>query len=261
VTTKTGMDADAVRNLASKLDGEATRLSSAISHIDSLMSQVQSMWRGADAQRHVGWWQQQHRPQLMQAHQAIAGLAQSARNNASDQDQTSATGGASGHAVGSTSPVAPLAAAAIATAGVVGAASGALTPSTEAAAFYAEHAGQSMPTNGHGGWMAETCVAYALLRRTELHLPAPSFGTDGMPTIGDPHNPTLGAYAWYGNQTNGSGHAMIVEQVTRDASGRATQVVVSEANSPPGSLPHRSALTVGPDGTFLHNGHAVLFTT
>jgi uncharacterized protein YukE len=94
VVTKIGMDADAVRGLASKLDAQAAHIGSIIRTIDGTMSRLQQAWRGPDVQRHVGWWQQQHRPLLLEAQEAVAGLAQSARNNATEQDEASgATGG------------------------------------------------------------------------------------------------------------------------------------------------------------------------
>jgi uncharacterized protein YukE len=144
-----GMDADAVRTLASKLEAEAARLSSAVSHIDGLMSQVQSVWRGTDAQRHVGWWQQQHRPQLVKAQQAIAGLAQSARNNASDQDQASGTaGGPSRHAAPAASPVSAARRTATVAAGAVSA--GAL------GGFLAAHPIGSRINDGECVWVFES---------------------------------------------------------------------------------------------------------
>ena len=98
-----GMDTDAVRKVASRLDAEAQRLSAVISTTDSKVRLIQQHWRGHNAQDFVGRWQHQYRPALLRAHESISGLAQSARNNASAQDQTSAGTGASG----SVAPAAP----------------------------------------------------------------------------------------------------------------------------------------------------------
>lgn len=115
------MDSDVVRGIASKIDAEAARLNAIISSVDSLMGQIQQAWRGGTAQRHVGWWRDQHRPKLVKAQHDIAGLATSARNNANEQEQASA--GSGGRAIGGPSPQAttPVVAPAAVSAGVVSA--------------------------------------------------------------------------------------------------------------------------------------------
>ena len=91
-----GMDVDVVRDVASKLEIQAQRLTSAIAEIDVSVSQVQQTWVGHDAEDFIGWWRNQHRPALLQAEGAVSGLAQSARKNAADQDQTSGAVGSAG---------------------------------------------------------------------------------------------------------------------------------------------------------------------
>ena len=91
-----GMDPDAVRGIATRLDAEAKRLGTIISTTDAKVRLIQQHWRGHSAQDFVGRWQHQFRPALLRAQESIAGLAQSARNNASAQDQTSAASGSSG---------------------------------------------------------------------------------------------------------------------------------------------------------------------
>ncbi len=91
---ETGMDVEAVRIVAVKLDEQAARVASIVAEIEGSVAAIEQNWTGADAQLFAGWWHQQHRSDLMRASDAIAGLAQSARNNVSEQEQVS--GGTSG---------------------------------------------------------------------------------------------------------------------------------------------------------------------
>jgi WXG100 family type VII secretion target len=84
-----GMDPDAVRAVATKLDAQAQTLHGSIASIDHAVLHLQDAWVGPDAQAFHSWWMNQHKPALQRAHDSIAGLAQSARNNASEQDQAS----------------------------------------------------------------------------------------------------------------------------------------------------------------------------
>jgi len=94
------MDVEAIRVLAAKLDGQAQRLTSVITHINGLVDGLPHVWSGPDAQDFVGWWQNKHRPALQGAHDSVAGLAQSAKNNAAEQEKTSSTSGSSGSTSG-----------------------------------------------------------------------------------------------------------------------------------------------------------------
>ncbi len=89
-----GMDADVVRGLSSKLDVEAGRIATVVGDVDRLLSGIDAEWLGRDADQFVGWWRQQHRVALLALHDAVAGLAQSVRNNASAQDTASSSEGA-----------------------------------------------------------------------------------------------------------------------------------------------------------------------
>jgi WXG100 family type VII secretion target len=86
-----GMDTTAVRGYASQLDNQAHSINGVINAINGIVSQMESTWKGHDAQQFQEWWLQQHRPALLAAENAISGLATSARNNASQQDSTSAS--------------------------------------------------------------------------------------------------------------------------------------------------------------------------
>jgi WXG100 family type VII secretion target len=85
-----GMDVAQVQGLGRQLQGQADQINSTINTINSLVSQLQASWQGKDAKEFEGWWQQQHRPHLQQASEAIRGLGQSALNNA--QEQINASG-------------------------------------------------------------------------------------------------------------------------------------------------------------------------
>jgi uncharacterized protein YukE len=101
-----GMDPAEVRKVAVSLDGQAGVLASVVGQLDGLVDHLHQVWFGQDAQAFADWWRHQHRLSLMKAHDAIAGLAQSARNNATAQDDTSA-GQGSTTAMPATSAPAP----------------------------------------------------------------------------------------------------------------------------------------------------------
>lgn len=84
-----GMDVDAVEGLAGQLEHQAAAIDGVINQINNLISQLQGVWKGHDAVEFEGWWNQQHRPALASAREAISGLGQSARNNASAQRDAS----------------------------------------------------------------------------------------------------------------------------------------------------------------------------
>jgi uncharacterized protein YukE len=102
--TKLGMNADAVESLANKLDAHASGIGSAIAQIEALVNRATSEWRGNDAQAFSNWWHSKHKPALQRAHDSIAGLAQSAKNNVADQKGVSTTSGGARHAAAVVSP-------------------------------------------------------------------------------------------------------------------------------------------------------------
>lgn len=86
----TGMNVGEVRNLAGKLDQQANQINNdVIGQINSTLASLEANWSGADFQKFKGWWESEHRPQLQKLAQNIAGLAQSARNNAEEQEKIS----------------------------------------------------------------------------------------------------------------------------------------------------------------------------
>ncbi|MDX6245909.1 MAG: hypothetical protein QOE76_3632 [Frankiales bacterium] len=92
------MDPGEVRKVATSLDAQAQAVAAVVGTIDGLVSHLQQCWAGHDAMIFADWWHSQHRPALQGAHDAIAGLAQSARTNAAAQDQASSGGAAGDHA-------------------------------------------------------------------------------------------------------------------------------------------------------------------
>jgi WXG100 family type VII secretion target len=84
-----GMDVEHVQNLAGQLHQQAEAIQSVIGNIDRIVTQLESAWQGQDARQFADWWNQQHKPALHNAQQAIEGLHQSAMNNATEQSTVS----------------------------------------------------------------------------------------------------------------------------------------------------------------------------
>ena len=89
---KLGMDVDAIRALADRLDAEAQRIQGVIGAVDALVRRIGNDWRGDNAQRFVHEWQRTLRPSLQRTQDAVSGLATSARNNAAAQETVSGDG-------------------------------------------------------------------------------------------------------------------------------------------------------------------------
>lgn len=84
-----GMDPDVVYGLGQQLKNQENSIQSIVSAVDGIINQIEGSWKGADATQFMGWWQQQHRPALMAAAEAVGGLGQSAFNNVAQQRQAS----------------------------------------------------------------------------------------------------------------------------------------------------------------------------
>lgn len=84
-----GMDIEQVRNIGNQLNAQSDAINDVISQIESLIGQAISVWQGNDATQFQDWWNSQHKPALMNAAEAIAGLGQSALNNAQAQEGAS----------------------------------------------------------------------------------------------------------------------------------------------------------------------------
>lgn len=84
-----GMDPDVVYGLGQQLKNQESSLHSIVSAVDGIINQIEGAWKGQDATEFQGWWQQQHRPALLAAAEAVGGLGQSAWNNVNQQRQAS----------------------------------------------------------------------------------------------------------------------------------------------------------------------------
>jgi len=84
-----GMDVAHVQSIGNQLKHQSEQINSVIAAINSLVGQLPGVWHGKDATEFENWWNTQHRPALQHAAQAVAGLGQSALNNAQDQINTS----------------------------------------------------------------------------------------------------------------------------------------------------------------------------
>lgn len=100
--TTLGMDVDAIRALADRLDGEAQRIQHIIGVVDGIVRRSSADWHGSVAQRFASEWYGRFKPTLERAYDSVAGLASSARDNARDQD--AASGVTAVRAVGSVVP-------------------------------------------------------------------------------------------------------------------------------------------------------------
>jgi len=80
-----GMDTAQVTSIGNQLKHQGDQINSVIVAINSLVSQLPTIWHGKDATEFESWWNTQHRPALQNAATAVQGLGQSAINNALDQ--------------------------------------------------------------------------------------------------------------------------------------------------------------------------------
>jgi surface antigen len=253
------MDADAVRTAASRLDTEAGQLAGIVSAIENLVAGLAHVWSGHDVHEFSSWWHTQHKPKLTTAHDAIAGLAQSARNNAAAQDQTSGVSGSpspnpNGPALPPRdTPTAPQ------DASLPGS-----TRTWEEVQRDYEARGAAMGLGGYAAGQAYgyQCTAWANYRWRELGYDGkliPGDGGDMAANAGGSVGaaPSLGAMASY------SGHVMIVEQVLAGGN----QIRVSEMNTGsdhssiydanPQEYSDTSVFTRQPDGSWLRQGAKV----
>ena len=86
-----GMDADALRAFAARLDGTADQLQQAHSGLGGQLRQV--AWHGAVAERFTGDWFGAYQSQVSGACAQLTGLAQSLRAEAQEQDAASGSNG------------------------------------------------------------------------------------------------------------------------------------------------------------------------
>ncbi len=85
-----GMDPEAVETLSKDLKTQAGRVAEVISKIDGLVSHMQGIWKGQDAEQFASSWRDHHRKALHTAQVEIEDLGKSALRNANEQRQVSA---------------------------------------------------------------------------------------------------------------------------------------------------------------------------
>ena len=100
-----GMDVDAVEAAGRELQAKAQTIDSIVAQVNRSVASLETVWDGRDAQAFNASWPAIQKS-VAAASQAVAGLGQSALNNASEQRQAS---GASGSGLPGTpgSPIAP----------------------------------------------------------------------------------------------------------------------------------------------------------
>lgn len=85
--------------LARRLKSLGTEVAELSTQVDRTSEQIRGVWRGHDTDRFVDSWQRTMRPNFKRVADDIIGLAQSAMNNADEQER--ASGGGSGGGAGS----------------------------------------------------------------------------------------------------------------------------------------------------------------
>lgn len=100
-----GADVEQLRSMATSLDGEVDRLTSALEAVTREVDGVP--WFGPASEEFNGLWHELHRPAALAAVVALSDMAGKLRTNADAQEQTSADLGGSAGAVGSTAGPAP----------------------------------------------------------------------------------------------------------------------------------------------------------
>jgi len=90
-----GMDVEAVENVGRQLKQSASSVDAIVSTLDRTVNGLSSLWDGPDAQRLMQSWPT-FRKSLLAAQASVAGLGQSALNNASEQREASGVKGTGG---------------------------------------------------------------------------------------------------------------------------------------------------------------------
>lgn len=84
-----GMDVEQVQVISKKLRAEAAAIDSLVAKIQGIVASLPGVWDGPDAQQFVNEWWPEHKKTLQAASSHIAGLADSAKNNADEQARIS----------------------------------------------------------------------------------------------------------------------------------------------------------------------------
>ena len=84
-----GMDLEQVRAFANQLNSDAEQIENIVNSLTSQLGNVQ--WIGNDASKFTSEWDSSYRPQLQSVSTALRDAANVANNNATQQEQASAT--------------------------------------------------------------------------------------------------------------------------------------------------------------------------
>ena len=227
-----GMNLAEVRSLGEVVKSKGDRLVAIVGEIDTLVHGV--TWEGPDAQTFKHEWWPAHKHVLLGAGAQIAGLGQSALNNAGEQDTTSAAWGGGPSSAGSPNGAAMIGGIpATAALGAAGAALGNLNDARSKEEIRDAYDRWATGRFAAGGESNYQCTGWANFRWAELGGPVVN-GNGGAMAVNAGGSvdtvPRVGAMLSYGPGTDADpGHVMIVEEVRASADGRLT-VRVSEMN-------------------------------
>ena len=225
-----GMDVEAVENAGRQLKQTASSVDAIVGTLDKTVSGLSSLWDGPDAQRLMQSWPT-FRKSLLAAQASVAGLGQSALNNASEQREASAAKGpGEANGGGSHPPATPAGPPPAAEHGVLGATSGSISQPAVSQDAYDHRHGAAL--TAPEGW----CTSWVQFRRDQLGLPVPhgQGGAMAGSLASQSTSPSLGAVGSWGPGTaKDAGHTFVVEGIS---DGNPRSVTISEMNS--GSGPH-----------------------
>jgi uncharacterized protein YukE len=266
-----GMNVEAVRSLAGRLDAEGKQLLSIGSHVDKILSELASNWAGRDFQEFQSWWQDQHKPKLSLLSDRVSGLARAAQINADQQEKVSDSSSSSGIMIPATPPKTTesqseglQAGTEVNESGVPGAGSGSLAGSNRSWQEINQAYSQNASLGGYGAGQdfEYQCTAWANFRWKELGYSGPLVGGHGgfmAENAGGSYStePLLGAMVSY--KLGDFGHVMIVEEIASDgATARISEMNTgsdgsSAQNGNPEEYSASRTITRGNDGWYLGN--------
>ena len=93
--TRLGMDVDQVESTGKELKARSQEIDALVTKVDGIVRKLPGVWDGPDSQQFVNEWWPEHRKTLVHVSTSVAGLGQSAMNNASEQREASTGGGGS----------------------------------------------------------------------------------------------------------------------------------------------------------------------
>jgi len=244
-----GMDVEAVENVGRQLKQSATSVDQIVGGLDKTVNGLLQLWEGPDAQRFVQSWPT-FRKSLIAAQASVAGLGQSALNNASEQRDAS---GVKGSLLGDNSfPTATHVGEAPAVPALPESQQVIFSTGESQNEFNSRTSHDTNPAFAPGGAYDGQCTSWVNFRREQLihegviHGPAPTNwnGTHFYPgaVSQDPSPYAVGSFA-------GGGHTFIVESMgegsprTIAVSEMNVGAMVDRANSRTTGLGHVSAAT------------------